>query len=121
MMREICKFAVCAMKKSNVMQQSDEVSKMVRYFLNFLEKSLSQSLLKEVCVIEAAGCWSLNFKYGFFLDVISSTEVWGKLDSATKLDILNMCATLIESWITEECNTTKNVQLFSFRSFFLLD
>jgi hypothetical protein len=104
MVREICKALVSAMKKSNVMQHRNAVSKMVRCFLNFLDESLSQSLLKEVCAIEAAVCWSLNFKYGFFLDVISSTEVWGKLDSDTKLAILNTCATLVESWITEECN-----------------
>jgi hypothetical protein len=133
MVREICKALVSAMKKSNVMQQRNAVSKMARYFLNFLEKSLSQSLLKEVCVIEAAGCWPLNFKYAFFLDVISSTEVWGKLDSDTKLYILNTCATLIESWIIEECKALdryswikktqeefKNDQLSSLAQFFFL-
>jgi hypothetical protein len=104
MMRDTCKSMVSAMKlKSNVMQGRYEVSKMVRCFPHFLENSLLQSLLMEVCVIEANGWWPNNSKCQFFTVIISSTEVWGKLDSATKLDILNMCATLIESWITEEC------------------
>jgi hypothetical protein len=105
MMREICKSMVSAMKKSRVMPRRYAVSNMVRGFLHFLENSLSQSLLMEVCVIEAAGKWCHNSKYKFFSDIISSTEVWGKLDPHTKLDILNTCATLIESLIIKECNT----------------
>ncbi len=100
MMRDICKSMVSTMK--NVKPIREAVSKIVRFFFDFLDKSLSQSLLMEVCGFQAAGCWSHNIKYEFFSDIISSTEVWDKLDSDTKLDILNTCATLIESWITEE-------------------
>jgi hypothetical protein len=103
-MHEICAFVVSAMKKSEVTQRRDVVSNVVRSLLHFLENSLLQSLFMEVCVFQAAGCWSHDIKCEFFSDIISSNEVWCKLDSDTKLDILNTCATHIESWITEECN-----------------
>ncbi|EFX79548.1 hypothetical protein DAPPUDRAFT_244750 [Daphnia pulex] len=107
MMRDICKSMVSTMK--NVKPIRGAVSKIVRFFFDFLDKSLSQSLLMEVCGFQAAGCWSHNIKYEFFSDIISSTEVWDKLDSVAKLDILNTCATLIESWIIEECKALDEI------------
>ncbi len=131
MMRDICKYMVSTMK--NVKPIREAVSKIVRLFFDFLDKSSSQSLLMEVCGFQAAGGWSHNIKYEFFSDIISSTEVWDKLDSVAKLDILNTCARLIESWITEESNTLgenswnnqtlndlRNVQFSSCAHFFFL-
>jgi hypothetical protein len=131
MMRDICKSMVSAMK--NVKPTREAVSKIVRFFFDFLDKSLSQSLLMKVCAFQAAGGWSHIIKYEFFSDIISSTEVWDKLDSPARLDILNTCASLIESWITEESNTLgenswnkktqeelRNVQFSSCAHFFFL-
>ena len=103
MMREICKSLISEMKKNpKVMQRREAVSNMVWCFIHYLEKSLAQSLIKEVCTIEAAGCWSPNFKYQFFKDLVSSSAVWSKLEPISRMDILNSCATLIESWVIEE-------------------
>jgi hypothetical protein len=120
MIDEICQTLIAKMKRELFLNK-EAVLKVVWYLVNCVEQLLAQSLIKEVCAIVAAEKWKKHEKYEFFNYIIS--DGWSKLESISKLDILNMCAALIESWIIEECKRLYTNCDFSecARFFFLIE
>lgn len=47
--------------------------------------------------------WSNQRKYNLLHDLISSPDVWGKLDPTSRQGIINICSSLVHSWIKKIC------------------
>ena len=102
--RQLCESLVSQMKKEPIdMPDRDVLLKVLNCFFQLDEESLTQSLVERICATEIAGWWETRFKCDFFSELISSSNLWGKLNKSSKLEVLNTCAVIAEGWISEFC------------------
>jgi hypothetical protein len=80
-----------------VMPRRESVLELVNWFIQASESddSLVQFILEQVCTLEKLGTWSYQQKYKLFEMLVSSPEVWIKLDSGSKLLVLKSCVDVV--------------------------
>jgi hypothetical protein len=93
-----CRLFFSRMKDNvTVMPRRETVLELVNWFIQASESddSLVQFILEQVCTLEKLGTWSYQQKYKLFEMLVSSPEVWIKLDSGSKLLVLKSCVDVV--------------------------
>ena len=126
----MCKslFAVMKAEKVPAMLHRKPILDAVKYLNRLEDKSLIEFLLKHVCAKEIFGSWDRRFKYELFDNLISSSDIWNTLNSASKLIVVNSCTSLVTLWIMDDCRQlesavpAENLQIFCcVQLFFLIE
>jgi hypothetical protein len=100
---QICVFLISRLNNKNttaVLSRST-ILQSIKAVIEVNDESLSQTLFQQFCEKEEIGSWSKQNKSGLLRDILSSPEVWGKLDSSSRQIIMDTCASLVNSWIVE--------------------
>jgi hypothetical protein len=101
--RHVCDSLILELKEDVCMISRDTILQLAKVLIELKDESLIQTFLKQVCENEETGSWSKQCKYSLLHDLISSRDVWGKLDHTSKQIIMNICSLFVQSWIKEIC------------------
>ncbi|EFX74647.1 hypothetical protein DAPPUDRAFT_251633 [Daphnia pulex] len=100
---QICVFLISRLNNENttaVLSRST-ILQSIKAVIEVNDESLSQTLFQQFCKKEEIGSWSKQNKSGLLRDIMSSPDVWGKLDSSSRQIFMDTCASLVNSWIVE--------------------
>ena len=127
--RQMCGALLILLKNAAITQFPQElILETVRCFVRFGDESLTRLLIGEICTGRVKN-YSDNYKCSLFTELVSSPAIWGKLDAASKLIVLNTCATVVDLGILKIClfvapNSNaiaiRDLRLSSFVNLFLL-
>jgi hypothetical protein len=100
--RQICDLLILRLNaKTSFMLIKSTFLQTVKALIEVNDESLTQTLFKQFCEKDGIGAWSKQNKSGLLREILSSSEVWGKLDSSSRQLIMKTCASLIHSRIAE--------------------
>ncbi len=91
-----CQLFFSRMKDNvTVMPRRETVMELVNWFIQAGDDTLVRFILEQVCSFEKLGTWSYQQKYKLFEMLVSSPDVWMKLDSGSKFLVLKSCVDLV--------------------------
>jgi hypothetical protein len=100
--RQICDLLISRLNsKTSFMLSKSTFLQTVKALIEVNDESLTQTLFTQFCEKDGIGAWSKQNKSGLLREILSSSEVWGKLDSSSRQLIMKTCASLIHSRIAE--------------------
>lgn len=103
--RQLAEALVSRMKTSALLpngQNREIIMKVLSCFIHFIgDESLTRSLVEQICSSEIATLWPYSYKCQLFSEIVSSSDMWSKLDAPSKLKVLNICAAVVEEWVAE--------------------
>jgi hypothetical protein len=100
--RQICDLLILRLNaKTSFKLSKSTFLQTVKALIEVNDESHTQTLFKQFCEKDGIGAWSKQNKSGLLREILSSSEVWGKLDSSSRQLIMKTCASLIHSRIAE--------------------
>ncbi|EFX74642.1 hypothetical protein DAPPUDRAFT_307200 [Daphnia pulex] len=100
--RQICDLLISRLNaKTSFMLSKSTFLQTVKALIEVNDESLTQTLFKQFCEKDGTESRNKQNKSGLLREILSSPEVWGKLDSSSRQLIMKTCASLIHSRIAE--------------------
>jgi hypothetical protein len=100
--RQICDLLIYKLSaNTGVVLGRNTILQSIKALIEVNDESLTQTLFKQFCGKEGTGSRSKQNQSAIFRDILSSPDVWGKLDSLSRQIIMNTCASLIQTSIAE--------------------
>ena len=103
--RELCDLLLLRLKEANPADGPSWVTNLetLKCFIQIGDETLTRRLLEQICAVDIAVISLLTTKCEFWTKIVSSSDIWGKLDSGLKLLVLNTCSTIAELEIQIIC------------------
>ena len=120
--RQMCDALLLQFKNTAIAREL--ILETVRCFIRFGDESLTRLLIDGICAGRVRDY--MDDKCSLFTELVSSPDIWGKLDATSKLNVLNTCATVVELGMSKICqfvnpnSTPIAVRLSSFVNLFIL-
>jgi hypothetical protein len=99
---QISVFLISRLNETNTAVLSrSTILQSIKAVIELDDESLTRTLFQQFCEKEGTGSRSKQNQSAIFRDILSSPDVWGKLDSSSRQIIMDACASLVNSWIAE--------------------